>query len=311
MIRARRPPPGQVGVLLPGQEIQHGVGVGEVPDLRPVRRHQATDHRCERGRPRPPLGLGQRRVAVDDRAERVRPAAGGQEVFGGADHPQRILFALAGGGAPGGDPVPAQHAADRVRVRGLDRGDVQTQLEPRAPPPHPHHPVAETLLRQRRTIGRRRQRDPRIRVQMIHMRRVHQTVHRGVDRRCGAALAVQAVVERGDHVVLPLHPRVHVHQRAQPIQPQYRQPRPGQGAEVTTGPLHPQQLHLTTGHRIHPGTLRRRVPTRIIRVPRIRPQPVTPPDQLGDDSVAHRCLSVSASRAVRPGRRRGSTWTGT
>ena len=55
---------------------------------------------------------------------------------------------------------------------------------------------------------------------MIHMRRVHQTMHRRVNRRGGAALTVQAVIERSDHLILPVHAGVHVHQGPQPVQPQ-------------------------------------------------------------------------------------------
>ena len=58
---------------------------------------------------------------------------------------------------------------------------------------------------------------------MIHMRGIHQAVHRRVNRRGGAALPVQAVIERRDHLVLPVHPGVHVDQGPQPVQPQHRE----------------------------------------------------------------------------------------
>ena len=72
-------------------------------------------------------------------------------------------------------------------------------------------------------------RDPGVGVQVIDVRGVDQPVHRGVDGRGGAALAVQAVVERGDHLVLAVDARVDVDQRAQPVQPQHRQVLPASG----------------------------------------------------------------------------------
>ena len=71
---------------------------------------------------------------------------------------------------------------------------------------------------------------------------VDQAVHGGVDRRRGTAPAVQAVVERGDHLVLAVDARVDVDQRAQPVQPQHGEAGLGQGAEVAAGALDPQQL---------------------------------------------------------------------
>ena len=98
-----------------------------------------------------------------------------------------------------------------------------------------------------------RQRDPGVGVQVVDVRGVDETVHRGVDRRRRAALAVQAEVERGDHLVLALHARVDVHQRAQPVQPQHRQVLLGQRAQVATGALHPHQLHRLSGDRVGLG----------------------------------------------------------
>ena len=76
---------------------------------------------------------------------------------------------------------------------------------------------------QRLAVGGGGERDAGVGVQVVDVRGVDQAVHRGVDRRRGAALAVQAVVERGDHLVLALDARVDVDQRAQPVQPQHGQ----------------------------------------------------------------------------------------
>ena len=110
--------------------------------------------------------------------------------------------------------------------------------------------LPENLAGELLTIGRGGDRDPGIGMQMIHMRRIHQTMHRGINARGGAALAVQAEIERRDHLILPIHPRIHLHQGPHPIQPQHRQTGRFQRAQITAGALHPQQLHRLPGHRI-------------------------------------------------------------
>ena len=64
------------------------------------------------------------------------------------------------------------------------------------------------------------------------MRRVDQPVHRGVDRRRRATLAVEAEVERGDHLVLAVNAGIDVDERTQAVEPQHGQPVLGQRAEV-------------------------------------------------------------------------------
>ena len=108
---------------------------------------------------------------------------------------------------------------------GFDGGDVQAQLEAGPAPRHPHHLLPENLAGQLLTVGGGGDRDPGIGMQMIHMRRIDQTMHRRVNARGGAALAVQAEIERRDHLILPLHPRIDLDQRPHPVQPQHRQTR--------------------------------------------------------------------------------------
>ena len=91
-------------------------------------------------------------------------------------------------------------------------------------------PVAEAARGQRLAVGRRREGDAGVGVEVVDMGGGEQAVHRGVDRRSRAAPPVQAVVERGDHLVLALDARVDVGQRAQPVEPQDRQAVLGQRA---------------------------------------------------------------------------------
>ena len=69
------------------------------------------------------------------------------------------------------------------------------------------------------------------------MRGVDEAVHRGVDRRRGTALAVQAVVERRDHLVLALDAGVDVDERAHPVEPQHGEA--GLGVSVPRSPPEP------------------------------------------------------------------------
>src|SRR5690606_17223854 len=102
-------------------------------------------------------------------------------------------------------------------------GDVEAELEAGPPPRHPHHPVAEDPPGQLGAVGGGGDRDAGVGVQVVHVGGVDQGVHGGVDGGGGAALAVQAVVEGGDHLVLAFDARVDVHECAHPVQAEHGQ----------------------------------------------------------------------------------------
>ena len=83
---------------------------------------------------------------------------------------------------------------------------------------------------------------PGIGVEVVDVGGVDEAVHRGVDRRRRAAPAVQAVVERGDHLVLALDARIDVDERAQAVEAQDGEAGLGERAEVAAGALDPEQL---------------------------------------------------------------------
>ena len=69
-MRNARPERSQRGELLAGQEVEHDIGVGEVPDLAPVGRGQPADNRSERRGPFPAV-LNRKRLEPGlHRAER-------------------------------------------------------------------------------------------------------------------------------------------------------------------------------------------------------------------------------------------------
>ena len=193
----------------------------------------------------------------------------GDERLRRPDDLERARLALLRRVAPGRDPVPAEDRPDRLGMRPADLGHVQAQLEPRPPPADPRDPVAEAAAGQLLAIGRGRERDPGIRVEVVDVVGLDQAVHRGVDRRRRPATPVEAEVERGDHLVLALDARVDVDQPAQPVQPQDGEARLGQRAEVAAGALDPQQLDRQPGHRVDAGALGRGVAPGVVGVPRV------------------------------------------
>ena len=182
VVGARRAQRGQRLELLAGHEVEHDVAVGEVADHPQVGRGQAADHRGERGRLGAAVGLGQRLVAGDHRAERVGLAVLGDVGLGGADDVERVGLALPRRVPPGRDAVAAEDAADRLRVGPLDLGDVEAELEAGTAPGHPHDAVAEDLLRQGLAVGRRRDGDAGVGVQVVDVGGVDEAVHGRVDR---------------------------------------------------------------------------------------------------------------------------------
>ena len=120
---------------------------------------------------------------------------------------------------------------------------------------------------------------PGVGVQVVDVRGVDEAVHRGVDRRRGTALAVQAVVEGRDHLVLAVDAGVDVDERTHPVQPQHREPTGGQGAEVTAGALHPQQLDVLAGDGVGLGALGGGVAAGVVGVLGVGAQPVRALDE--------------------------------
>ena len=119
-------------------------------------------------------------------------------------------------------------------------------------------------------VGRARQRDHRVGVQVVDVRVVDQRVHRRVDRRRGTAGSVAAVGEQADHLVLVLDAAVHLVQRHQPVALEHRQAVGLECAEVAAGALDVEQLHLLAGGRADLGHLGRGVAAAVVGHGRVR-----------------------------------------
>lgn len=284
-----------------GEEVQNGSRVGEVPHLGAVLRRQTADHRGESGGPFQPRLPVQRLPAGKNGAEGLGLSTLLQERLRGPDHPEGVALALLRGVAPRGDSVAAEDHADRLGIPLLDGRDVESQLEAGPAPADPGDLVAEALGGQLLTVGRARQRDPRVRVQMVDVRGLDERVHRGVDRRGRASFAVQAVVEGGDHLVLAVHPRVHVLERPYPVQPEHGETGLGQRPEVPARALDPEEFGLSTGDRIGRRRLGRGVAAGVVRVAGSEPIRWARSRSAATSACVADVMSVP-SRGVRDGR---------
>ena len=248
--------------------------IGEMPDLRAVCRDEATDVGGQgRGLREAPLG-GQCRVAVELTTERVGLTVGRDELLSSCDDPQAVGLHLVARVAPGGDSVSAEDAADRLRIRGLDGSNVEPELESGAAPRHPHDPLTEGSGRQGLTVGGGGERNAGVRMQVVDMGGIHQGVHGRVDGGGRATLAVQRVVEGGDHLVLAIESGVDVDQGAQAVDSQHSKTRFGERAEVTARAFHPEQFDRLACDGVDLGALGTRVAARVVRDPRVRAEPV-------------------------------------
>lgn len=229
---------------------------------------------------------------MDDRAERLGPAVLLDVPRGRTDDLQGVGLTLLAGLAPRGDPVAAEYAADRLGVGLLERGDVEPELEAGPPPRHPQHPVAEDPRGQFGAVLGGGDGDAGVGVQVVDVDGVDEAVHGGVDGRRGAALAVQAEVERGDHLVLALDARIGVGHGAQPVEAQDREPFGGERAQVAARALHPHELDVAAGHGVALHPLGGGVAAREVGVARVRAEGVRPVEQLGN---RHQNLSLGCA----------------
>ncbi len=140
--------------------------------------------------------------------------------------------------------MAAENDADHLGVPCGHFGDVEAELETRPAPGDPDDSLTEASLGQRFPVGSGRKSDTCVRVKVVDMVRFNQAVHGGVDRRRCTTLAVQAEVERRDHLVFTLLARVNRHQFTQTVQAKNSEALVGQRAEVAARALYPDELDL-------------------------------------------------------------------
>ena len=84
---------------------------------------------------------------------------------------------------------------------------------------------------------------------------VDEAVHGRVDGGCRAAAAVEAVVERRDHLVLAVDAWVDLGERAEAVDAEGGEALLSEGAEVSARALHPHQFDVGASHGILRGAL--------------------------------------------------------
>ena len=167
MIRAGRPERGQRFEILRIDELQHRRRVGEVANLALACRNMLANGGQELRRNIAPVGPGQRLDARPAEGCSLRLCA---EPSGGlVDHLQRDPIAFLRGRAPGEQPVAAEHDALHVRIGFSHRAELESQVEARPLPWQKAKLAAIDLLRERFGVFARRDRNDRVRVNMIDM----------------------------------------------------------------------------------------------------------------------------------------------
>ena len=267
-------------------------------DLAGVGARETTQEWEEFRRSSAPRCALERLIGIDHLAEGVGASVLLQESLGGADDVQRTALTLITRVAPGGDAVSTEDATNRLRVRLLNGGDVESQLETGTTPRHPHHRVTKALGRQLLALGGGRERDTGVRMQVIHVGAREQTVHGGIDRWCGPASSVHTEVEGRDHLVLALGTGVDPHQGPQPVDAQHRQSSLLQRAEVAARTLDPHDLGVATGHGVGNEGLGRGVATGVVRVARVRTESVRAFEKF--DDFAWRIVGGQGNHAPQP-----------
>ena len=194
-------------------------------------------------------------------------------LLGGSNNPQRVLLTRLAGFSPRRNAVPAENAADCLRVLLLDPSDIETQLETRSPPGDPDDFGAKNFRRQFFTVHSSGDCNTRIGMQVVDMVRVDQGVHGGIDRGSSATLSVGAIVERFNHLVFALKTRIDVHELPHSIELENSETGFRQCSKVPAGPLHIEQRDVHARHRVFAHAFRAGVPTSKIGVSRVGSEP--------------------------------------
>ena len=126
------------------------------------------------------------------------------------DDRNRIQIALALRIAPRKQPMPAQHHAIAPRRLSNDLLQHHAQLKPRPLPRQPGQLVPKLLIELLHLdlpVRRGRQRDPPVRMQMVHMRKRQKPMQRRIDRSRHRIIPKRAQRIHIHHLVFQTQPR--------------------------------------------------------------------------------------------------------
>ena len=162
--------------------------------------------------------------------------------------------------------MTAENATDRLRIRGVELGDVESELEAGPPPVDPQNLVAETSLRQLRTIDGRREGDDRVGMKMVDVHGIDERMHGGIDAGRCSPTSEQAVVEETHHLVFVLGSAVHTDEAFDSTQFEDRQPGCCECPEVAARAFDEHDVHLLAGRGVERLTLGRCVAACVVGV---------------------------------------------
>ena len=201
------------------------------------------------------------------------------------DRVDRIQVALPLRLPPGKQSVPAQHDPVAARIlldRPLHR---QRQFEPRPLPRQPHQPVPELaieLFHLGLAVGRGRQRNRPVRMQVVHVRKRQKSVQRSIDRGRYRIRPERAQRIEVRHLVFPLDALIALLERQQLLLVERGKARALDAAQVPARTLHPKHLNPLARQRIGLQNLRAGIAAGKVGNAQVRAQQVRPiPQQLG------------------------------
>ena len=245
VIRAGRPKRGQRFEILRIDELQHRRRVGEVANLALACGNMLANGGQELRRNIAPVGPRQR---FDARATEGCSLRLRTEPFGGlVDHLQRDPIAFLRGWRPGEQPVPAEHHALHVGIGFSHRAKLQSQIEARPLPRQKAELAAVDLFRQRFGVFARRDRDDRVRVNMIDMNVRNEAVQRRVDRGCARIEVEGAMIIERDHLVLVLEATIDRLEAVELVHIERRETVELHRADVAAGAFDPENLGRRAG----------------------------------------------------------------
>ena len=216
------------------------------PAGRDPRGHGSWARAARRARRR--SSTGQRGERLTPRAERVGPAVLGEVTLGVLDQGQRERARTSSDvSAQEMTPWPPSTTPRRPGVPATRSRSRSPRSKPgrcqSSQPSRPSKASATPLA----PVGGRRERDQRVGVEVVDVRRREEAVQRRVDRGHGAAGPEARVVEQRDHLVLVLEPAVDALHRAQPLEVDEREAGRGERAEVAARAL--DREHESTARR--------------------------------------------------------------
>ena len=183
-------------------------------------------------------------------------------VGGAADELERAPVALLAGLAPGDEPVLLEQNRPRALLCLQELRDPARHVEAGPLVVEPHRLVAERVRREPSSVRRGRERDHRVRVRVVDVRRGDEGVQKRLDRRSRLVRPERGAQEVVDHLGV-----VHLGalaQRQDLVEPEGGEAGGRDRREVCAGALHPQHPRLAPGV-VGDGPLRRGVAAALVR----------------------------------------------